>query len=47
MKRSLLTKSSPYDPVERVPMHPEDYAALLEWIREKERRDTGRAEISS
>jgi len=26
-------------PVEKVPMHPEDFAALLEWVRAKERWD--------
>jgi len=25
--------------VEKVPMHPEDYTALLEWVRAKERGD--------
>jgi hypothetical protein len=27
----------PDDPGGKIPMHPEDYAALLEWVREKER----------
>jgi hypothetical protein len=26
----------PAEPEERVPMHPDDYAALLEWVRAKE-----------
>jgi hypothetical protein len=26
-------------PVEKVPMHPEDYGALLEWVRAKEQWD--------
>jgi hypothetical protein len=29
----------PDDPVRKSPMHPEDYSALLEWVRAKERWD--------
>jgi len=36
MNGTLLKRLLPDDMVERVPMHPEDYAALLEWVRAKE-----------
>jgi hypothetical protein len=28
----------PDDPGGKLPMHPEDYAALLEWVRAKEKQ---------
>ena len=31
------------EPGGKVPMHPEDYSALLEWVRAKERGDPGDA----
>ena len=29
-------------PAKKVPMHPEDYAALREWVRAKEEQAAGR-----
>jgi hypothetical protein len=29
-------------PVEKMPMHPEDFTALLEWVRAKERGEMRR-----
>lgn len=46
MHGSLLIRLLPEDPVEKVPMHPEDYAALLEWVRAKEQGNPGGPEIS-
>ena len=31
-------------PVQKVPMHPEDYSALLEWVSAKEGWERGRME---
>jgi hypothetical protein len=37
MSGSLFLRNDPDEPAEKVLMHPEDYDALLAWVRAKER----------